>query len=44
MMYIDTQVDSTALRKQLDSLKPIPGTCIFIDMCNSYRIKTKGFT
>jgi len=40
-IFINTQVDSKTLKQQLNSLKPIPGTCIFIDMCNSTELKQK---
>lgn len=39
--FINTQTTQESLRIQLDSLNTIPGTCIFIDMCNSTELKQR---
>lgn len=38
-IYIDTQQEPEKVERLIDSLKPVPGTCIFMDMCNSTELK-----
>lgn len=39
LLFIDTQAGGNKIKEQIQSLKLIPGTCIFIDMCNSTELK-----
>ena len=40
-VYIDTQLNQNEIRNLFNSLHHVPGTCIFMDMCNSTALKQR---
>ena len=40
-VYLNTQTTPDNLRGQINSLNPVSGICIFIDMCNSTELKQR---
>ena len=40
-VYFNTQIPPEELKRKFNSLKPVAGTCIFIDMCNSTQLKQR---